>query len=673
MLSNGELAYADPERGWISALTEAEWASLEAYTARLQVRRVAWYVYPSPAYGFHWPHTIRDTTASTDATFTEAGAAIFGVSANTDHPLEIRAAYTYLAQAAPDSANVPLLQDTAGNTLALMQRRSDGSEVLALTFDQQANLIHSLQLGYGLVRWALRGLFIGRYQVVLSAQIDDLFLDTALWDPERACSTSIDDPTLPSLRISGADLQRIATWQATQRQTALTERLRLALAYNGIGTTAAYLNEVQPGQPDTLTPVAQTHADAFDWINHTYDHQNLDHATYTETLQQIADNFVVADTLELPASRTALVTPEVSGLDNPAAMRAIADSGIRVVVSDSSKTAAVLAELYPGEERQPQDPPAPNQGRFNALAPSVLMLPRRPNNLFFNVATPEAWVHEYNCLYGANGRVPPPAGWGRDLDYEEILEHESQVLLRYLLRGELYPWMFHQANLHAYDGTRSLFTDLLERTLQHYRRYMRMPISSPSQDQLGADLLQRMALASTPLTATLQIDAQGKQRLEVVADGALSVPITGLALPNAVDDGAGPVGMVSLQPGQPRIFELPPTGAPRELVALELVPDGAGQISLTRATGERITCAARCRDELPINSEVELQASPAAGWRFTGWSGACQGSDATCRLHLERATTLTASFAPAAPPEPTPTPRMIFLPLIGAYHTERQP
>lgn len=668
MLSNGELAYADPVHGWISALTDAEWASLDAYAARLQVRRVAWYVYPSPAYGWHWPHMIRDTTASTEASFTPAGAALFGLSANTDQALTIRWAYTYLAQALPDSTVVPLLQDAAGNTLALVQQRSDGSEVLALSFDQQADLIHSLQLGYGLVHWAMRGLFVGRYQVVLSAQVDDLFLDTALWEASRPCTTSVDDETLPALRISGSDLEQIAAWQATQRQTSIFSALRLALAYNGYGTTAAYLAEAQPGQPDTLTPAAQALADDFDWINHTYDHLNLDNATHTATLQQIADNLALADDLNLPASRTALVTPEVSGLDNPAAMRAIADSGIRVVVSDSSKTAEVLAALYPGETRQPQDPPAPNQGRFNALEPSILMLPRRPNNLFFNVATPEAWVHEYNCLYGADGRVPPPAGWGRDLDYEEMLEHESQVLVRYLLRGELYPWMFHQANLHAYDGTHSLLSDLLDRTLQLYQRYMRLPISSPSQDQLGADLLQRMLLASTPLTATLQIDAQGGQRLELVADGALSVPVTGLALPDAVDDGAGPVGLVALQPGQPRVFELQPGAPPRELATLELTTTGTGQIHAIPAMGDATICRDRCRITQPINSLVELQASPAAGWRFTGWSGACEGSTTTCRLRLERAATVTAGFAP----EELPTPQRIFLPLIGANRAEHE-
>ena len=50
------------------------------------------------------------------------------------------------------------------------------------------------------------------------------------------------------------------------------------------------------------------------------------------------------------------------------------------------------------------------------------MIPRRPTNLFYNVSTPDQWVTEYNDIYRSF--------WGRDLSYAEILDNESDVLLR---------------------------------------------------------------------------------------------------------------------------------------------------------------------------------------------------------------------------------------------------
>ena len=40
----------------------------------------------------------------------------------------------------------------------------------------------------------------------------------------------------------------------------------------------------------------------------------------------------------------------------------------------------------------------------------------------------------------------------------------------HLLAGDMTPWMFHQANLYAYDGSRTLLTDLLGKVLREVSR-----------------------------------------------------------------------------------------------------------------------------------------------------------------------------------------------------------
>ena len=82
---------------------------------------------------------------------------------------------------------------------------------------------------------------------------------------------------------------------------------------------------------------------------------------------------------------------------------------------------------------------------------------------------------------------------GRDLTYAEILDKESHFLLFYLLRGEIDPQMYHQPNVHAYDGVRSLLSDLHDTAIRKFRRHSRLPIVSPDMDVAGKRIADTMA------------------------------------------------------------------------------------------------------------------------------------------------------------------------------------
>src|SRR5262249_10766915 len=137
----------------------------------------------------------------------------------------------------------------------------------------------------------------------------------------------------------------------------------------------------------------------------------------------------------------------------------------------------------------------PQAGIYNRFQPSVLMVPRRPNNLFYNVTKPSEWTQEYNFLYHNF--------WGRDLSYAEILDKESDVLLQYMLRGEIDPWMFHQTNLRAYDGTHTLLGDLLDQTLGKYERILTLPVVGLGHAELGEWTAKRMRYDAAGLSATI--------------------------------------------------------------------------------------------------------------------------------------------------------------------------
>jgi len=74
--------------------------------------------------------------------------------------------------------------------------------------------------------------------------------------------------------------------------------------------------------------------------------------------------------------------------------------------------------------------PSPNIGIVNAVG-RLLIIPRHPNNLFYNVSTPEQWVSEYNTYHDL---------WG-GLAFDEIVDLQASIL-SYLLKFEHRPTHF---------------------------------------------------------------------------------------------------------------------------------------------------------------------------------------------------------------------------------------
>src|SRR5205085_3139616 len=59
-----------------------------------------------------------------------------------------------------------------------------------------------------------------------------------------------------------------------------------------------------------------------------------------------------------------------------------------------------------------------------------------------------------------------------------------------------------------------------------------------------------------------------------------------------------------------------------------------------------LSCGSKCAAGVNAGTLMTLTASPASGNAFTGWSGACNGSDPTCTLTVNEALNITAAFAP---------------------------
>src|SRR5205823_5778232 len=148
------------------------------------------------------------------------------------------------------------------------------------------------QIAYGLVNWVSKGLFIGERHVYLGAQVDDVFIDDDIWYPTRPCGSTVDN-TGQTYRINSTDVAAVIRWQNAKRAVPISADFRLDLAFNGVGTVVGeYPN-------DTLTPYMRTNQSQFKWINHTYDHENLNGVTYDFARSELTQNIAIATSLKL--------------------------------------------------------------------------------------------------------------------------------------------------------------------------------------------------------------------------------------------------------------------------------------------------------------------------------------------------------------------------------------
>jgi hypothetical protein len=519
ILTTGELGYLNSEDAWGSALTPDEWTALRQYEATFKIRQATWYTYPTPQSGYNIGYAVDTSLTPVVGALTTEGAKVFSYL-NATTPITIANAYTYLAT--PLGAGVtPLLVTTGGHALALVNTAVDGREELSLTFDGNQYLMHSIALGYGLVRWVTRGIFLGERHTYMSPQVDDLFLHNDQWVATTPCGTPF-ELTGYEHRTTASDIRAVWMWQLYTRLNPATRAVKITMAFNGYGAAKGVYT------PDDLTPFIKQPLikSAFHWVSHTYTHENLDAVTAATTRFELNSNIKTASTLALPGfTPSTLVTPDVSGLVNPVFLKAAHNIGVRYLVSDTSR---------PGYNN-----PSPNTGIVNPLQPGIFMIPRYPNNLFFNVGSPADWAGEYNCLYRAF--------WGRDLTYDEILEIESQRLLTYLLKGDLDPWMFHQTNLDAYDGVRTLLTDLLGATIAKYNAITNLPILSPPMEDIGALMKARATYNASGVRATWNPNGSITIR---VAQKAV-IPITGLRNSGAESYGGQAIAHITVNPRTP--------------------------------------------------------------------------------------------------------------------------
>jgi hypothetical protein len=581
---------------------------LTSYEQTFGIRQVNWYMYPNNDFGFNYPYNGTISASGTDsASFTSQGDSVFWY-ANTTAALTISNAYIYLgtplpAAALPPGASVtPLLTDPSGYALSLIYNLGDGREYLTQTFDSSPYLLHDLVLAYGLINWVTKGVFLGQYHVYSAAQVDDFFINGSEWIPGTPCTNPVthdrtppDASSLPFFRINSADMTSLVAWQKKIQSDPLLANLKLTLAFNGVGTTGNtdWTGLRSPGVAnDDLTSNVQNYQGLFHWISHTYDHPNSLNGLHKSDpygdpstpqvdsidLEILTNQYVANGTgqnLDTDSSDSVspihltdfnpanLVTPGVTGLNDTLVPSYLVQDGIGYVVTDTS----VLGQPNNGPN------PSPNVGIVNSYAPGLYEVPRRPNDVFFNAVNWDDDQAEFSCIY--NNPVQPPYN---TFTAPQILDYVSSNFLAHMLMGDMDPEMFHQNNLHDYDGQgHSLLSDTYDQTFSKYERLYKLGVVSLTLDQLGQNMQNRNAYNLSAATASLTGTPGSTLTISITVPATAAVPsaiipVTGLFSPGAEAYGGQYISHVQLSRGQTMVLPMASQALPPSVSSVTVNP-----------------------------------------------------------------------------------------------------
>jgi hypothetical protein len=358
----------------VSDLSPAEWTAIQQYEHRFNVRQISGYVYPGTTYGMN-PPSVSGALDGTAGALTADGQKIFPYLKPTAAIKMDTGTYGYQATPISPTNFHTLVSGPGGSSLVGIYAHPDGTQEMVETFNQNSFQLQSELLRHGALAWATRGVYFGDQRNYLVTHIDDNFLSDSAWN---STTHSTDFTSATALRMVPADVTQAAAWSHANN-------FRIDMLFNGGGSVAVSNGSSLPGDggggtggtggtgtcttatpcPDTLLAAYQAtdpatgkpYTGAFGWVNHTWDHPNIDGACATQNYIQAelnqntdwgakAPGATPGDAINGGLGLTQSTDPTVAlGNENPTVMTAGEHSGI--------------ANLLPGNPGQ-VDPPSLN-------------------------------------------------------------------------------------------------------------------------------------------------------------------------------------------------------------------------------------------------------------------------------------------------------------------------
>lgn len=169
--------------------------------------------------------------------------------------------------------------------------------------------------------------------------------------------------------------------------------------------------------------------DTFAHVTHTFTHEALDNATYSDAAKEIQFNQAWLNLTGFSAAKHVslggLIPPAITGLHNGDVIKAWVDNGLRNGVGDNTRP--VLMNT--------QNSHWPLISTFAANGYDGFQItPRWATNIYYNCVVYNCTVKEWIAT-----SIPTPSG-----DFNTILDIERTTNSRHLLGLHHDPFMFHQ-------------------------------------------------------------------------------------------------------------------------------------------------------------------------------------------------------------------------------------
>jgi hypothetical protein len=516
-----------------SGLDPGEWQVLQGYARDFGVRQAVLSGFPGTEvdaydYGMAGADLVEGATGSWTATGSELFASVA-----TDEPLMVDGpalVATVRADGVGPDVEPLLADEETGRPLVSLVRHDDGREVLLSTLSMGEARSHSHALVYDFVRFATSGLHLGAARTHLAVHVDDLFFGYRAWDNEN------DQPEPEPTRNTAADIEAVVAHQARLVERFETlESFAVAFPFNGAGAVLAPEGTDRTG--DELTDAVLASRDHFQFLNHTYQHLDLDvsaGAGASEARDELLWNRVVWELLGLPdaeANAGVVVTGEHSGVSdrsrdggatpavpfpdglNSAMATAFGDAGIRYMAGDASQEGQAADQQVPGHD--------------------IVLLPRYPTGILLNAVDPDQQVDQYNWFFHerfvADGQDPCdiPAAVCEPVDYPRLLADEADLTVEHMLSFRRWPHYFHMANVVDYDGQGStLLGDWLDAVMTEYESRSALPVENLTFAEIGARTEAALEARAASPVGVLDLET-GEVVLAAGRDVELTV--TGLA------------------------------------------------------------------------------------------------------------------------------------------------
>lgn len=460
-----EVAY-DYNGSWHSALTTDQFNQIYAYQSQYGARLVRLDVYPGPAYGTTTQIAGSGCCSSgeeqlvsiSDISKFPTANIIAGATMSTVGLYHYPATITDPSTTHEIAQFDPSSQGTFANTSTAAVINTYGTRQQMVWFTSWATdwAPTSTFLQHAYIHWLTRGLFVGRRRVYFNTQIDDVHLITDIYYPAGN-----------QFRIRYQDLDAHIGWTSSiNSRMPAGSAYMIELGHNGNGnienavaandagnlatcnpdtaieyddfpdtpleyqkplgtgvdkwpsTPSSYVWSTNCSELDPLTTWFRntSNLNAFSHVSHTFSHEDLDNATYSDANREISFNVAWLKQSGISSAKrfstNGLIPPAITGLHNGDALRAWSDNGITSVVGDNTRP--VL--LSPYNEFWPLISNASLNG-FDGMP----IIPRWATTIYYNCDSANCTTNEW---------IATSAGKG---SFTDLLANALQVNSRHLL------------------------------------------------------------------------------------------------------------------------------------------------------------------------------------------------------------------------------------------------